>query len=311
MTSQVATDRADETGGDRAEVSTVGVVGGGIMGSGIAEVAARNGCEVILLEVGDVAADAALARIRKSLARAEKSGKLSAAEREAAQGRLRTATDVAELADRDLVVEAVIEDEAEKVGIFQALGKVVRPEALLASNTSSIPIMKLAAVTPQPQRVIGMHFFNPVPVLPLVELVPSLLTSPETVERADAFASGQLGKHTVLSKDRAGFIVNALLIPYLLAAIRMVESGFASPEDIDTGMVDGCAHPMGPLALTDLIGLDTTAAVAASMYAEFKEPLYAAPPLLSRMVEAGLLGRKSGHGFFSYGTPAGLPKAGA
>jgi 3-hydroxybutyryl-CoA dehydrogenase len=300
MTSQVATDRADETGGDRPEVSTVGVVGGGIMGSGIAEVAARNGCEVILLEVGDVAADAALARIRKSLARAEKSGKLSAADREAAEGRLRTATDVAEFADRDLVIEAVVEDEAEKVAIFQALGKVVRPDALLASNTSSIPIMKLAAVTPQPQRVIGMHFFNPVPVLPLVELVPSLLTSQETVERADAFAGKQLKKHTVLSKDRAGFIVNALLIPYLLAAIRMVESGFASPEDIDTGMVDGCAHPMGPLALTDLIGLDTTMAVAQSMYAEFKEPLYAPPPLLLRMVEAGLLGRKAGRGFFTY-----------
>jgi len=282
------------------EVEKVGVVGGGIMGSGIAEVAARSGCEVILCEVSDAAADSALARIHKSLGRAEKSGKLSAADREAAQGRLRTATDVAELADRDLVIEAVIEDEAEKVAIFQALGKVVRPDVLLASNTSSIPIMKLAAVTPQPDRVIGMHFFNPVPVLPLVELVPSLLTSPATVERADAFASGQLGKHTVLSKDRAGFVVNALLIPYLLAAIRMVESGFASAEDIDTAMVDGCAHPLGPLALTDLIGLDTTQAVAQSMYAEFKEPLYAPPPLLLRMVEAGLLGRKTGQGFYSY-----------
>jgi 3-hydroxybutyryl-CoA dehydrogenase len=296
MSTEVAT-HAETTA-----VKAVGVIGGGIMGSGIAEVAARSGCEVILCEVGDAAAERALARIHKSLARAEKSGKLSTADREAAEGRVRTATDVAELADRDLVIEAVIEDEAEKVGIFQALGKVVRPDTLLASNTSSIPIMKLAAVTPQPQRVIGMHFFNPVPVLPLVELVPSLLTSPETIERADAFASGQLAKHTVLSKDRAGFIVNALLIPYLLAAIRMVESGFASPEDIDTGMVDGCAHPMGPLALTDLIGLDTTMAVAQSMYAEFKEPLYAPPPLLLRMVEAGLLGRKAGRGFFDYGS---------
>ena len=287
--------------GTPGAVEKVGVVGGGIMGSGIAEVAARSGCDVLLCEVGDSAADAALARIRKSLGRAEKSGKLSAADREAAEGRLRTVTDVAELADRDLVIEAVIEEETEKVGIFQALGKVVRPETLLASNTSSIPIMKLAAVTPQPERVIGMHFFNPVPVLPLVELVPSLLTSPETVERADAFAAGQLGKHTVLSKDRAGFVVNALLVPYLLAAIRMVESGFASAEDIDTGMVDGCAHPLGPLALTDLIGLDTTMAVAQSMYAEFKEPLYAPPPLLMRMVEAGLLGRKTGRGFFDYG----------
>jgi 3-hydroxybutyryl-CoA dehydrogenase len=285
-----------------SRVEKVGVIGGGIMGSGIAEVAARSGCEVILCEVSEAAADTAMARIQKSMGRAEKSGKLSAADRDAAQGRLQAVTDVAELADRELVVEAVVEDEAEKVAIFQALGKVVRPDALLASNTSSIPIMKLAAVTPQPNRVIGMHFFNPVPVLPLVELVPSLLTSPDTVQRADAFASGQLGKHTVLSKDRAGFVVNALLIPYLLAAIRMVESGFASAEDIDTGMVDGCAHPLGPLALTDLIGLDTTMAVAQSMYAEFKEPLYAPPPLLLRMVEAGLLGRKTGRGFFDYGS---------
>ena len=288
-------------GGDTPAIEKVGVVGGGIMGSGIAEVAARSGCDVLLCEVSEAAAESAAARIAKSLARAEKSGKLSAAEREAAQGRLRTVTDLTELADRDLVIEAVVEDEAEKVAIFQALGKVVAPTALLASNTSSIPIMKLAAVTPHPERVIGMHFFNPVPVLPLVELVPSLLTAPETVARADAYASGQLGKHTVLSKDRAGFVVNALLIPYLLAAIRMVESGFASAEDIDTGMVDGCAHPMGPLALTDLIGLDTTMAVAQSMYAEFKEPLYAPPPLLLRMVEAGLLGRKAGRGFFDYG----------
>jgi 3-hydroxybutyryl-CoA dehydrogenase len=285
-------------------VEKVGVVGGGIMGSGIAEVAARSGCDVLLCEVSEAAAENASARIRKSLARAEKSGKLTAADREAAQGRVHVVTDVAELADRELVIEAVIEDEAEKVAIFQALGKVVRPETLLASNTSSIPIMKLAAVTPHPERVIGMHFFNPVPVLPLVELVPSLLTAQETVERADAFASGQLGKHTVLSKDRAGFVVNALLIPYLLAAIRMVESGFASAEDVDTAMVDGCAHPLGPLALTDLIGLDTTQAVAQSMYAEFKEPLYAPPPLLLRMVEAGLLGRKAGRGFFDYGGQA-------
>lgn len=282
----------------------VGVIGGGIMGAGIAEVAARSGCDVLLCEVSEAAAENALGRLRKSLARAERSGKLSTADREAAEARLGTVTDVAELADRDLVIEAVVEDEAEKVAVFQALGKVVRPDALLSSNTSSIPIMKLAAVTPQPERVIGMHFFNPVPVLPLVELVPSLLTAPATVERADAFATGRLGKHTVLSKDRAGFVVNALLIPYLLAAIRMVESGFASAEDVDTAMVDGCAHPLGPLALTDLIGLDTTQAVAQSMYAEFKEPLYAPPPLLLRMVEAGLLGRKTGRGFFDYGGSA-------
>ena len=291
---------AVESAEQAGTVERVGVIGGGIMGSGIAEVAARSGCDVLLCEISEAAAENGLARIRKSLARAEKSGKLSAADREAAEGRLRGVTDVAELADRDLVVEAVIEDEAEKVGIFQALGKVARPDALLASNTSSIPIMKLASVTAHPERVIGLHFFNPVPILPLVEVVPSLLTSPETVQRAEDFAEKGLGKHTVLCKDRAGFVVNALLIPFLLAAIRMVESGFASPEDVDTAMVAGCAHPMGPLALADLIGLDTTHAVACSMYAEFKEPLYAAPPLLLRMVEAGLLGRKSGRGFFEY-----------
>jgi 3-hydroxybutyryl-CoA dehydrogenase len=197
----------------------------------------------------------------------------------------------------------VVEDEAEKSTLFRALGGIVSRNCLLASNTSSIPIMKLASVTVHPERVIGLHFFNPVPVLPLVEVVPSLLTAPETVRRAEEFAEKGLGKHTVLCKDRAGFVVNALLIPFLLAAIRMVESGFASPEDVDTAMVAGCAHPMGPLALADLIGLDTTHAVASSMYAEFKEPLYAAPPLLLRMVEAGLLGRKSGRGFFEYAPP--------
>jgi 3-hydroxybutyryl-CoA dehydrogenase len=290
---------------------SVGVVGGGIMGSGIAEVAARAGFDVVVREIDDMAKTAAKQRLTASLNKAVRASKTSESERDATWGRLRFTTDLGDLADRDVVIEAVVENEAEKVAIFSELGKIVSPDCMLASNTSSIPIMKLAAVTANPQRVIGMHFFNPVPVLPLVELVPSLLTSPETVQRAEAFAGTDLGKHTVLCKDRAGFVVNALLIPYLLAAIRMVESGFASAEDIDQAMVSGCAHPMGPLALTDLIGLDTTHAVAQSMYAEFKEPLYAPPPLLLRMVEAGLLGRKSGHGFFSYGTPAGLPKAGA
>lgn len=278
----------------------VGVVGGGIMGSGIAEVAARAGCDVLVREVDDVAAASARERITSSLDRAVRSHRLDPLDRDAALDRLWFTAEIGDMADRDVVIEAVVEDETEKVAIFGALGKIVTPECLLASNTSSIPIMKLAAATAHPQRVIGMHFFNPVPVLPLVELVPSLLTAPETVERAEAFAAGVLGKRTVLSKDRAGFVVNALLIPYLLAAVRMVESGFASAEDIDTAMVAGCAHPMGPLALADLIGLDTTHAVAESMYAEFKEQLYAPPPLLLRMVEAGLLGRKSGRGFFSY-----------
>jgi len=297
MTAEVVSEQAVST---TEQVSTVGVIGGGIMGTGIAEVSARAGCDVVICEVNQAYADSAMGRVRKSLARAEKSGKLTTADREAAEGRVRAVTDIADLADRDLVVEAVIEDETEKIAIFQALGKVARPDALLTSNTSSIPIMKLAAVTPQPQRVIGMHFFNPVPVLRLVELVPSLLTSPETVTRAEAFCSGQLDKHIVHCKDRAGFVVNALLVPYLLASIRMVESGFASAAEVDTGMVDGCNHPMGPLALCDLIGLDTIQFVAQSLYAEFKEPLYAPPSLLMRMVEAGLVGRKSGHGFFDY-----------
>jgi 3-hydroxybutyryl-CoA dehydrogenase len=297
MTTEAASEKAASTS---ERVATVGVIGGGIMGTGIAEVSARAGCDVVICEVNEAYAESALGRVRKSLARAEKTGKLATADREAAEGRMRAVTDIADLADRDLVIEAVIEDEAEKIAIFQALGKVARPDALLASNTSSIPIMKLAAVTPQPQRVIGMHFFNPVPVLRLVELVPSLLTSPETVARAEAFCIGQLDKHIVHCKDRAGFVVNALLVPYLLAAIRMVESGFASAAEVDTGMIDGCNHPMGPLALCDLIGLDTIQFVAQSLYAEFKEPLYAPPSLLMRMVEAGLVGRKSGHGFFDY-----------
>jgi 3-hydroxybutyryl-CoA dehydrogenase len=280
--------------------TTVGVVGGGIMGSGIAEVAARSGAEVLVREISDDAVQAARQRIESSLARAVRTGKLGAEQSAQLRDRIGFTCKLADLADREVVIEAAVEDEREKVAIFAALGRIVDPHALLASNTSSIPIMKLAAATDHPHRVIGMHFFNPAPVLPLVELVPSLLTSAETVERAQRFAGGALGKQTVLSKDRAGFVVNALLIPYLLAAVRMVESGFASAEDVDKGMVAGCAHPMGPLALADLIGLDTTHAVADSMYAEFKEPLYAPPPLLLRMVEAGLLGRKSGRGFFSY-----------
>jgi 3-hydroxybutyryl-CoA dehydrogenase len=278
----------------------VGVVGGGIMGSGIAEVAARSGCDVVVREVNAAACELTQHRIERSLDKAVRSGKLPAADRDASLGRLRYVTELEEFADREVVIEAVIEDEALKTDIFRALGKVTASGCLLASNTSSIPIMKLAAVTENPERVIGMHFFNPVPVLPLVELVPSLATSPDTMERARAFAGDRLGKHTVIGKDRAGFVVNALLIPYLLAAIRMVETGFATVVDVDAAMVSGCAHPMGPLALTDLIGLDTTAAVANSMYAEFKEPLYAPPPLLLRMVEGGRLGRKTGQGFYSY-----------
>lgn len=284
-----------------ADISRVGVVGAGLMGAGIAEVCARAGLDVVVCERDPAASDAGRARIEASLVRAAERGKLTADASAAALSRLRHTTSLADLADRELVIEAIVESEAAKVALFADLDHIVRDaDAILASNTSSIPIMKLAMATERPQNVIGIHFFNPVPVLRLVELVVSLLTSPETAERAESFAAGQLDKLVIRSQDRAGFIVNALLVPYLLSAIRMLESGFASADDIDTGMVVGCAHPMGPLALTDLIGLDTTMAVAESLYEEFKEPLYAPPPLLNRMVDAGLLGKKSGRGFHVY-----------
>ncbi len=286
-------------------IEQIGVVGAGLMGSGIAEVCARAGCDVTVLEVNAEACERGRTRVVSSLDRGVRSGKLSEADRDAAFGRLAFTTDYAELANSDLVVEAVIEDEKLKTSVFRELDRVVKsPEAILASNTSSIPIMKLGIATQRPENVIGIHFFNPVPVLRLVELVTSLLTSPKTTERANGFATDVLGKRVIRSQDRAGFIVNALLIPYLLSAIRMMESGFATADDIDAGMMEGCNHPMGPLRLADLIGLDTTMAVADSLYTEFKEPLYASPPLLSRMVEAGLLGRKAGRGFYDYHTPA-------
>jgi 3-hydroxybutyryl-CoA dehydrogenase len=283
------------------QVARVGVVGCGLMGSGIAEVSARAGLDVVVVEADEPTVGAGRARIEASLDQAVRRGKLTDDDRDATLDRIRVTWEAHELADRQLVVEAVPEIEPLKIETFRTLDKVVTdPGAVLASNTSSIPIMKLAMATRRPEQVIGIHFFNPVPVLPLVELVPSLLTAPAVEEAAASFASGTLAKHVIRSQDRAGFVVNALLIPYLLSSIRMLESGFATAEDIDTGMVQGCAHPMGPLALADLIGLDTVMAVADSMYEEFKEPLYAAPPMLLRMVDAGLLGRKSGRGFHQY-----------
>jgi 3-hydroxybutyryl-CoA dehydrogenase len=277
----------------------VGVVGCGLMGAGIAEVTARAGLHVVVAESSEAAAAAGRARLEQSLARAEAKGKIDAAA--VVLERIRVVTDLDELADRDLVVEAIVEDESAKTELFTRLDKIVTsPDAILASNTSSIPIMKLGVVTSRPAQVIGVHFFNPVPVLPLVELVPSLLTSPDTTARARDFVETSLGKQAIDSQDRAGFVVNALLIPFVLSAIRMLESGFATADDIDRGLVLGAAHPQGPLALADLIGLDTTKAVAESLYEEFKEPLYAAPPLLNRMVDAGLLGRKTGRGFYTY-----------
>ena len=283
------------------EIRRVGVVGCGLMGSGIAEVCARAGLDVLINEVNADALSAGRSRVEASLARGERAGKLTADERVNALDRIRFTSDLGEFADRQFVVEAVAEREQIKTEVFSALDKVVEDvDAIFASNTSSIPIMKLGMSTGRPQQVIGVHFFNPVPVLKLVELVSSLLTDERTQRRAEEFVSTVLGKRVIRSQDRAGFVVNALLVPYLLSAIRMLESGFASAEDIDNGMVLGCAHPMGPLRLTDLIGLDTIKAIAESMYAEFKEPLYSPPPLLLRMVDAGLLGKKGGRGFHDY-----------
>ena len=282
-------------------IQNVGVVGCGLMGSGIAEACARAGLDVRVVDLDLETLERGRERVAASIARAQQGGKLSGAEAESALDLIEFSADLGSLADRHLVIEAVVESESEKVAVFSSLDTIVEdPVAILASNTSSIPIMKLAMATSRPSQVIGIHFFNPVPVLPLVELVTSLLTSDETATAAQHFATDQLGKHVIRSQDRAGFIVNALLIPYLLSAIRMLESGFATAEDIDLGMVKGCAHPMGPLHLADLIGLDTTMAIANSLYEEFKEPLFAPPPLLIRMAEAGLLGRKSGRGFYNY-----------
>ena len=282
-------------------IERVGVVGAGLMGAGIAEVSAKAGVDVVVCDINDAAVAAGRSRIESSLDRAVNAGKLDEISATAALARVRFVTDIGELSDRQLVVEAVREFEDEKLDVFRNLGKIVADEqAILASNTSSIPIMKLAMATDRPEHVLGLHFFNPVPVMRLVELIPSIVTSSEVADRAEDFMVDALGKRVIRSQDRAGFIVNSLFVPYVLAAIRMLESGFASADDIDAGMVEGCSHPMGPLALADMIGLDTIEAVADSMYSEFKEPLYAPPPLLSRMVEAGLLGRKVGRGFFNY-----------
>jgi 3-hydroxybutyryl-CoA dehydrogenase len=278
----------------------VGVVGAGLMGSGIAEVCARAGVDVTVVEADEDGVARAQAAIERSLDRAVKAGKLDAEGREAAAERLAYTSDLPDVAGADAAIEAVVEDEELKRHVFAQLDQVLPDAQFLASNTSSVPIMKLGAETSHPGRVIGLHFFNPVPVLPLVEVVRSIMTSEETVERAKSFAEDTLGKITIHSQDRAGFVVNALLIPYLLSAIRMYESGFASREDIDEGMMKGCAHPMGPLQLADLIGLDTLLAVSESLYEEFRDSASVAPALLNRMVEAGLLGRKSGRGFYDY-----------
>ncbi|GAA1743701.1 3-hydroxybutyryl-CoA dehydrogenase [Aeromicrobium alkaliterrae] len=278
------------------------MIGGGLMGSGIVEVNARAGIDVTLVEVSPEAVKAAEARVTSSLDRALGRGKLSQEDYDSTLERIRFTDDLEQLADRQLVVEAASEREDIKLDLFRRLGQILTDDqAILASNTSSIPIVKLGAVSGRADRVMGVHFFNPAPVMKLVELIPSLTSSPETLERMRGYVTDGLGKDPIEATDRAGFVVNSLLVPYLLSAIRMYEAGYASAADIDQGMVLGCGHPMGPLALSDLIGLDTVRAIGISMYDEFKEPLYSPPPLLDRMVDAGLLGKKSGHGFYPYG----------
>ncbi len=279
----------------------IGVIGGGLMGSGITEVCARSGLDTVTVEVSQEAAQAAEAKVRGSLERAVSRGKLSEEDLAGVLDRITFTTDLGRLSDRDLVVEAASEREDVKLDLFRTVGALLeKDDAILASNTSSIPIVKLGAVSGRAANVMGVHFFNPAPVMQLVELIPSLTTSPETLERMQTFVGKTLGKQPIEATDRAGFVVNSLLVPYLLSAVRMYEAGYASAADIDNGMVLGCGHPMGPLALSDLIGLDTVRAIGISMYDEFKEPLYSPPPLLDRMVDAGLLGKKSGQGFYAY-----------
>lgn len=282
-------------------VERVGIVGAGQMGAGIAEVCARAHVDVLVYERTRDLATAGRSRILQSLDRGVSSGKVTERERDQAAFSMRFTSDLADFADRQLVVEAVIEDEKIKADIFAELDAVViDPGAVLASTTSSIPITTLGSATADPSRIVGLHFFNPVPVLPLVELVTTEATSEAVADRAARFAGDILGKQVVRSADRSGFVVNALLVPYLLSAIRMVESGFATKEDVDKATVLGLAHPLGPLALADLIGLDTVKAIADAMHSEFAEPLFAAPPLLLRMVEAGQVGKKTGAGFYRY-----------
>jgi 3-hydroxybutyryl-CoA dehydrogenase len=279
----------------------IGIIGGGLMGSGIAEVCIRSGVDVTLVEADDARTKHAHTAIEKSLNRGVSKGKLTADERDTALNRIKLTTSIDDVAGADAAIEAIIENEIAKIDVFKKLDQILPNASFIASNTSSVPIMKLASATTRPERVLGLHFFNPAPVLPLVEVVRSIVTSDETISFAHDFAKNKLGKKTIDANDRAGFVVNALLIPYLLAAIRMYESGFASKEDIDNGMILGCAHPMGPLALSDLVGLDTLLFAAESIYAEQRDPASVAPALLRRMVEAGYMGRKSGRGFYSYG----------
>lgn len=277
----------------------LGVVGCGVMGAGIAEVGAKGGCNVVVVDAFPDALASAQERMRASLARAEAAGKL-AEPVDAIMGRLHFASDVAVLADREIVIEAIRETVEDKVSLVAQLDSVLAPDAVIATNTSSIPVAQIAAASKHPGRVLGTHFFNPVPVMPLVEVVACLLTDRDVADRTHAFCAEVLGKKVIRAEDRSGFVVNAILVPYLLSAIRSLQNGVATREDIDEGMVAGCGMPMGPLRLCDMIGLDTMLLVSQSLYAEHLEAAFAPPALLKRHVEAGLLGRKAGRGFYDY-----------
>lgn len=293
-----------------AEIKRVGVCGCGLMGSGIAQVAATAGYDVIIFETDAGALSRGMAGIAKSLDKFVEKGKsgdgkpFAAPDREAALARLTTTTAIDDLKGCDLVIEAVIENMAVKKELFAKLDALLGPDAIICSNTSSLCVIEMAAATKRPARIAGLHFFNPVPLMKLVEIVKTIVTSQETIDSLYTFAA-KVGKTAVLAQDTPGFIVNRLLVPYLIYAIRMFEAGLASREDIDEGMKLGCGHPMGPLTLLDFVGLDTTYFIAEIMFDEFKDPLMAPPPLLKRMVLAGHLGRKSGRGFYDYssGTP--------
>jgi 3-hydroxybutyryl-CoA dehydrogenase len=280
-------------------IERLGIVGSGIMGSGIAEVAAKAGSTVVLRSRKQESADAMVAALGASLAKQVSRGKLDEAEAEAVNGRVSATADLEALADCDMVIESVVEDLDVKKQLFVELDRIVKPGAILATNTSTLPVVEMAVETARPERVVGVHFFNPAAAMSLVEIVRTLLSSDETVAEAVAFAEA-CGKGPVVVEDRAGFIVNALLFPYLNNAVRMLENRTASRDDIDAAMKGGCGFPMGPLALLDLVGLDTSVAILDALYVEFRDPNYAAVPLLRRMVAAGQLGRKSGLGFYDY-----------